>query len=105
MVLKKTSDTGWSIKASIIVSEGPNWGNTYVPTLMFCLVLFKNEYHLCNVVYCYLYNCFIAIEVSVKPASSSQVTTKRVTLNLNGTIPAMESIEDLSAGGKKNVNE
>ena len=51
------------------------------------------------------YVCYIAIEVSVKPASSSQVTTKRVTLNLTGDIPAMQNVEDTSAGGHKNVNE
>ena len=49
----------------------------------------------------------IAIEVSVKPASSSQVTTKRVTLNLTGDIPAMQNVEDTSVGGHKflNVND
>ena len=47
--------------------------------------------------------CLVAIEVSVKSASSSQVTTKRVTLNLDGDIPAMESVEDMSATERKTV--
>ena len=47
--------------------------------------------------------CFIAIEVSVKPASSSRVTTKKVTLNLDGTIPAVGTVEDILSGGEKNV--
>ena len=52
--------------------------------------------------YCILF-CFVVIEVSIKPASSSRVTTKRVTLNLDGTIPAVGSVEDMSSGGEKNV--
>ena len=62
----------------------------------------KNKRQFCNNVSC---TCFIAIEVSVKPASSSQVTTKRLTLNLTGTIPAIDSVEDMSSAGQKNVNE
>ena len=50
------------------------------------------------------YVCFIAIEVSVKPASSSQITTKKVTLNLTGPIPAAESVESMSNSGCKTVN-
>ena len=50
------------------------------------------------------YVCFIAIEVSVKPASSSQMTTKKVTLNLTGAIPAAESVENMSNTGRKTVN-
>ncbi|XP_065920812.1 uncharacterized protein [Dysidea avara] len=67
VVLKKTSDTGWSIKGSVTVAEGPA----------------------------------VAIEVSVKPASSSQVTTKRAILNLTGTVPALDRIEDLSTSSQK----
>ena len=52
-----------------------------------------------------VYTCFIAIEVSVKPASSSHVTTKRVTINMTGTVPAFESIENMSATGQKNVHK
>ena len=43
--------------------------------------------------------------MSVKSASSLQATTKRVTLNLTGDIPALQSVEDVSTGGHKNVNE
>ncbi|XP_065919557.1 uncharacterized protein [Dysidea avara] len=67
VVLKKTSDTGWSIKGSVVVAEGP----------------------------------VVAIEVSVKPASSSQVTAKRAILNLTGTVPALDRIEDMSTSSQK----
>ena len=50
------------------------------------------------------YFCFVAIEVSVKPASSSQITTKKITLNLTGIIPAVESVQDMSNAGHKTVN-
>ena len=47
---------------------------------------------------------FVAIEVSVKPASSSQMTTKRVALNLTGAIPAVESVQDMTDASHKTVN-
>ena len=40
----------------------------------------------------------------MKPASSSQITTKKVTLNLTGPIPAAESVESMSNSGRKTVN-
>jgi len=42
----------------------------------------------------------IAIEVSIKPASSSRVITKRAMLNLTGTVPALDRVEDLSTYSK-----
>ena len=47
---------------------------------------------------------FVVIEVSVKPASSSQVTTKRAILNLTGTVPALDKIEELSISSQKIVS-
>ncbi|XP_065883713.1 uncharacterized protein [Dysidea avara] len=69
-ILEKTSDTGWYITASIVVTDGP-----------------------------------VRVEVSIKPASSSQVTTKRATLNLTGTVPALDRIEDLSICSKKKMTD
>ena len=43
----------------------------------------------------YTYNYIIAVEVSVKPANSPQITTKRAVLKLTRTVPALDRIEDL----------
>jgi len=67
------------------VIEGPVVGE---------LVLHTYSHHL----YC------PAIEVSAKPASSSQAITKRAILNLTGTVPALERIEDTSSFNLKTVN-
>ena len=86
VVLKKTSDTGWSIKGSVVVAEGPVVGK----------LLLHVDY---VKIHCYC----PAIEVSVKPASSSQVTAKRAILNLTGTVPALDRIEDMSTSSQKTV--
>jgi len=46
---------------------------------------------------------FVAIDVSIKPASSLQLTTKRAILNLTGTVPALDRIEELSVCSQKIV--
>ena len=61
-------------------------------------------YHVCTYSTLSYVHMFTAIEVSVKPASSSQLTTKRVTLNLTGAVPAVESVQDMSNSGHKTVN-
>jgi len=44
-----------------------------------------------------------AIEVSVKPASSSQAIIKRAILNLTGTVPALDRIEYMTTSSQKVV--